>query len=202
MNPLPRQWVFYLYSFCMSLVMDRLLEKVKDFAATAHGDQQRKFEPGPYIIHPVRVMEIVREYTNDVSLLSAALLHDVLEDTEIELSDIHEFLHTIMSNAVATITADYVHQLTDIYTKNNYPAWNRKKRKEKEAERLARISPEAQTIKYADILDNVKSMQEAETSFKKKFLSECSKYLEVMKKGHPILRKKTIETVSTIILVT
>ena len=45
-------------------------------------------------------------------------------------------------------------QSTDIYTKQNYPGWNRRKRKQKEAERLAVAHPDAQTVKYADIIDN------------------------------------------------
>ena len=177
--------------------MDKVLEQIRDFADQAHGDQERKFETGPYIIHPVRVMEMVKNYSNDISLLAAALLHDVLEDTSTDIEEITEFLNTVMSPAVANITTKYVHELTDIYTKDNYPAWNRKKRKGKEAERLSKISPEAQTIKYADILDNAESMQNAEESFRKKFLIECSNYLEAMKKGHPDLRKKAIETVTS-----
>jgi (p)ppGpp synthase/HD superfamily hydrolase len=61
--------------------MDPSLETIKDFANKAHGDQKRRYTPDKYVVHPIRVMELCKEYTNDVTVLAAALLHDVLEDT-------------------------------------------------------------------------------------------------------------------------
>lgn len=176
--------------------MEPVLDKVKDFAERAHGDQVRKFEPAPYIVHPVRVMETIRQYSGDLSVLSAALLHDVLEDTDTDENQIRDFLHTVMSPEVAVFTTQLVVELTDVYTKQNYPAWNRKKRKTKEAIRLSQISPEAQTIKYADILDNTVTMLDVDAEFRKKFLQECRALLDVMQKGHSILRKNALEVVS------
>ncbi len=63
--------------------MDKVLEKVKEFADNAHGDQMRKYTPDRYIVHPIRVMEICREYDSRLPVLAAALLHDVLEDTKV-----------------------------------------------------------------------------------------------------------------------
>jgi len=63
--------------------MDKVLEQVKDFADKAHGDQLRKYTPDRYIVHPMRVMLICQEYTDDSQILAAALLHDVLEDTPV-----------------------------------------------------------------------------------------------------------------------
>ena len=59
------------------------LQSIEEFARKAHGDQQRKYEPGPYIIHLVRVKNICLEYVNDEAVAAAALLHDVLEDTPV-----------------------------------------------------------------------------------------------------------------------
>lgn len=54
------------------------------FAAKAHGDQIRKDGRTPYIVHPMGVMRLLssRLGVTDPDLLQAALLHDVLEDTE------------------------------------------------------------------------------------------------------------------------
>lgn len=68
--------------------MDRILEQIRDFADRAHGDQLRKYTPERYIVHPVRVMEQVQRITNDTTMLAAALLHDVLEDTATTADDI------------------------------------------------------------------------------------------------------------------
>lgn len=57
--------------------MEEVLEQIRDFADKAHGEQMRKYTPERYIVHPVRVMKICREYTDDITVLAAALLHDV-----------------------------------------------------------------------------------------------------------------------------
>ena len=73
---------------------DNILEEVKSFASEAHGEQKRKYTPEPYIVHPIRVMEICKKYTDDVRILSAALLHDVLEDTSVTEKEMFQFLNS------------------------------------------------------------------------------------------------------------
>jgi guanosine-3',5'-bis(diphosphate) 3'-pyrophosphohydrolase len=52
-------------------------------AAQLHDGQYRKNGEGidPYILHPLQVADIVSNYTSDEDVVSAALLHDTLEDT-------------------------------------------------------------------------------------------------------------------------
>jgi (p)ppGpp synthase/HD superfamily hydrolase len=76
--------------------MEEILQQVRDFADKAHGGQMRKYTPERYIVHPVRVMNICREYTSDVTILAAALLHDVIEDTPVKKEEIREFLLTLL----------------------------------------------------------------------------------------------------------
>lgn len=175
--------------------MDSILQQVRDFADRAHGDQKRKYTPERYIVHPVRVMEICRQYTSSLPVLSAALLHDVLEDTPVTKGEIYDFLSTIMSREDAMQTIELVVELTDVYIKKVYPQWNRKKRKEKESERIALTSPDAQTIKYADIIDNSKEIVQYDEDFGPKFLNECGNLLRQINKGNPDLYKLAIETV-------
>ena len=53
-----------------------------DVADKAHGGQKRK-SGEPYIIHPLAVAQIVAEELRlDSESIEAALLHDVLEDTD------------------------------------------------------------------------------------------------------------------------
>jgi (p)ppGpp synthase/HD superfamily hydrolase len=59
-----------------------LTRKALDFSALIHKDQLRVGLNVPYIVHPVAVMAIVSHYTNDEEVLSAALLHDVIEDSD------------------------------------------------------------------------------------------------------------------------
>lgn len=172
-----------------------ILEQVKQFAEKAHGDQQRKFEPAPYIVHLVRVMELTKEYIQDIPVLAAALLHDVLEDTPVSSGQINDFLIPLMGEKNTRRTLQLVTELTDVYVKDNYPQWNRRKRKQKEAQRLGQVSPAGQTIKYADIIDNSTTIAKAEDNFVKVYLTECRALLKEMKNGNPQLYKRAVDTV-------
>ncbi|HSR22214.1 MAG TPA: HD domain-containing protein [Candidatus Eisenbacteria bacterium] len=61
-----------------------LLRRAYRFARAAHGSQRRRHGT-PYIEHPVAVAELAFERFGvaDGEVLAAALLHDVLEDTEV-----------------------------------------------------------------------------------------------------------------------
>jgi len=66
------------------------IEKIREaylFAAEAHKGQVRK-SGEPYIEHPVAVAEILVNMQMDVTSAVAALLHDVVEDTNVTLDDL------------------------------------------------------------------------------------------------------------------
>lgn len=175
--------------------MDTILAQVQHFADQAHGEQQRKFEEGRYIVHPTRVMEICNRYTQDVTILAAALLHDVLEDTDTDAAAIHQFLLGLLAPAEAARTLQLVEELTDRYTKAAYPRLNRRERKAKETGRLAACSADAQTIKYADILDNCITIITLTNDFAPRYLEECRQLLQAMHKGDKELRQTAIDAV-------
>ena len=58
-----------------------------DFAADAHKGQTRK-SGEPYITHPLAVAHILADMRIDPVIITATLLHDVPEDTEITLEEI------------------------------------------------------------------------------------------------------------------
>jgi (p)ppGpp synthase/HD superfamily hydrolase len=84
--------------------METVLAAITAFADRAHGQQTRRYTPERYIVHPVRVMELCREYTPDEAVLAAALLHDVLEDTPVTRAQMTEFLLTVMAPEAACPT--------------------------------------------------------------------------------------------------
>lgn len=66
-----------------------LLEKAFRLAARSHRSQTRKGSDLPYIIHPSAVMLILQRVgITDDEILAAALLHDVVEDTNCTLEEI------------------------------------------------------------------------------------------------------------------
>ncbi len=175
--------------------MDDLLAKITDFGDEAHGEQMRKYAPDRYMVHPVRVMEKLSTITADKTILAAALLHDVLEDTPVTEEEMHRFLKTQMNEAEARRTVDLVVELSDVYVKSAYPKLNRRTRKSKELNRLEKTSADSQTIKYADILDNTLEIVDQDRSFAQVYLSEVRLILKKLDKGNPELRSEALSAV-------
>lgn len=175
--------------------MEEKLESIKQFADKAHGEQLRKYSPERYIVHPERVMNTVRNYSEHISVLSAALLHDVLEDTPVTSDEIREFLIPLIGYENALKAVGMVIELTDVYIKKDYPHLSRYKRKALEVKRMSKISADAQTVKYADILDNTPDITVNDPDFADRYLKECLDLLRVMKEGNAELHKKTIDVV-------
>lgn len=177
--------------------MEETLGKIKAFADRSHGEQMRRYTGERYIRHPERVMKICREYTDLLPVLAAALLHDVLEDTMVNEDDLLQYLQEVMKQEDARETLAIVVELTDVFTKKNYPRLNRRKRRAREAERLSAVSFEAQTVKYADTLDNAIDIAEHDPlDFAPVFLRECQGLLKKMHKGNPELYARTVKTVN------
>ena len=60
-----------------------------DVADAAHAGQMRS-SGDPYITHPLSVANILLDYCMDTDTICAALLHDVVEDTEVTLDEIRK----------------------------------------------------------------------------------------------------------------
>jgi RelA/SpoT family (p)ppGpp synthetase len=65
------------------------IEEAYQFSSSAHQGQFRK-SGHPYISHPIAVAEIVADWQLDAQAVMAALLHDVMEDTEVSKQQITE----------------------------------------------------------------------------------------------------------------
>lgn len=65
----------------------KLIMKAYNFAFTNHGEQKRK-SGEPYIIHPVQVAYTLADIGLDDATICAALLHDVVEDTQISYENL------------------------------------------------------------------------------------------------------------------
>ena len=57
-----------------------MINKAIEFATKAHEGQYRKGTKRPYIVHPIEVGDIVAAMTKDEEVISAAVLHDTIED--------------------------------------------------------------------------------------------------------------------------
>ena len=77
--------------------------KAYNFAFEKHKDQKRG-SGEPYIIHPVNVAYILAEIGLDEATLCAALLHDVVEDTEVTYEDLVNIFGKEIADMVQGVT--------------------------------------------------------------------------------------------------
>jgi len=148
-------------------------DKAQVFATAAHAavGQVRKYDGAPYIVHPIRVANIVRTYGGDTAQISAAYLHDVVEDTHITID--------VIRDTFGDTIADLVDDLTDVSC--SYDG-NRATRKSIDAQHTADASADAQFIKCADIIDNASDIGANDPSFNVVYRKEMIALLEVLDK--------------------
>jgi len=143
------------------------------FAVIAHDavGQRRKYTDVPYIVHPIRVANIVHEFRGTKDMIAAAYLHDTVEDTNVTMED-------IQSNFGPDI-AVIVEGLTDVSIPSD---GNRELRKAIDRQHSADASYEAQFVKCADIIDNSSDISNMDPSFWKVYQREMKLLLDVMDK--------------------
>lgn len=82
----------------------KLIRKAFDIAVEAHKDQRRKSGEA-YIFHPIAVAKIVASQIGLGSTgIASALLHDVVEDTDITISDIEKMFNPKIAKIVEGLT--------------------------------------------------------------------------------------------------
>ncbi len=153
----------------MKKVIDAIL-----FAASSHAGQTRKDGITPYINHPIEVMHLLT-FTGNVSdedILSAAVLHDVIEDTNCTEEEIAERF----GKKVAAV----VLELTDNKT------LNKEERKTRQLETAEALSHEARLIRISDKICNVYDIlyappQDWDVDRRKKYLTWANEVVEKIK---------------------
>ncbi len=190
---------FISFNICFRMSSEIIIKEIEEIAREAHGSQRRKFVDEPYTAHLHRVRDLLKAYDSSLVVQASALLHDVLEDTSVTREELAlQLIRFVNADDVQQIL-QLVDELTDRYVKADYPQWNRRKRKEMEAQRLAEASGTAQTIKYADILDNSTDIVNAESDFAKQYLYESRLLLHKMENGNAALRERAMTTVQQLL---
>ena len=128
-----------------------LLDRAIIFATKAHSGAKRKGTNVPYIVHPIEAAAIVSAMTDDQEVIAAAVLHDVLEDTEATEED-------LLARFGRRITELVVDESED--KRKNLPAaltW--KTRKQETITFLeTRASRDAKMLALADKLANLRAI--------------------------------------------
>lgn len=149
--------------------------KIEEVIAYAHKhfelcDVKRKYTGESYIIHPIRVMLLVKKGGHTDKMLSAAILHDSVEDCKtVRILEI--------CRKFGIEVATLVEELTDISRPED---GNRAIRKEIDRKHIAKSSPQAQAIKLADLIDNAQDIVIHDENFARIYLREMHLLLKII----------------------
>lgn len=164
--------------------MFSLIDVALEVATDAHYGQFRKYTFEPYITHPIAVSEIVKSVGGTEDQISAAILHDVVEDTWMSLTDLK----------LAGFSPKVISMVYELTKKSLYSSEPRSVRKKMDREFLSTVSDEAKTIKLADILHNSESILVHDPEFAKTWMEE-TKLLLPMLNGGSIKLYKVVESI-------
>jgi GTP diphosphokinase / guanosine-3',5'-bis(diphosphate) 3'-diphosphatase len=121
-----------------------ILRHALKFAKERHETQVRK-DGSPFIIHPVRIANIIAQEwgIRETPIVAAALLHDVIEDTQTTIREVKDGFGEHIGKLVDGLTMWPGSETPEVYLK-----------------RVARGPRELRIVKCADVLDNLRSWHE------------------------------------------
>jgi guanosine-3',5'-bis(diphosphate) 3'-pyrophosphohydrolase len=161
--------------------IQKLLNAV-EFAAIHHNGQTRKdVAKTPYIIHPIGVAKSLWEEgkVRNTDVLTAALLHDTLEDTKITGKDIERHFGSSVRLIVEEVTND--------------PKLSTQENKQRQIDKASQLSPNAKLVKLADRLNNVRDLRKLPADWGKmdvlRYLYWGDRLLYVLKGTNSTLEK-------------
>jgi guanosine-3',5'-bis(diphosphate) 3'-pyrophosphohydrolase len=137
------------------------------FASEKHRYERRKDElKSAYITHPIQVVEILWNTGGvwDIDILTAALLHDVLEDTPTEEAEICEPFGQQVLNLVKEVTDD--------------KSLGKVERKRLQVEHAPNLSPKAKILKLSDKICTVRDIRENPPAAKDWSITRKQEYID------------------------
>ena len=162
-----------------------LVRAALEKARTAHEGQVRNGSGGmPYVEHPMRVASLLDEHGYRQEVLAAALLHDVVEDSETTLDELRAEFGDEVAGLVGALTDD---ESIDSY----------RERKTEHRERVAAADGEAMAIYGADKLTNTSTLRatyaEEGEAVRSEFRVPLELKLDVWEDDLALLREKAPE---------
>ncbi|MBL4591637.1 MAG: bifunctional (p)ppGpp synthetase/guanosine-3',5'-bis(diphosphate) 3'-pyrophosphohydrolase [Phycisphaerales bacterium] len=137
--------------------------KAVSFAARAHDGQLRKDKRTPYVAHVFRVAMIARDVfgCDDQTVLCTALLHDTIEDRDVDFDDIEKRFGIEIANCVAATSKNML--LREPEREVDYD------------QRLAQAPWQARLVKLADVFDNAQDFPKP--SMRQRAIDRCKRAL-------------------------
>ena len=131
--------------------MMNILEEAIIYATVMHQGKVRKIKETPFILHPMEVAQILATMTDDLEIISAGILHDIVEGTDGTLEEIEKRFGKRVASIVASNSE------TDFPGEERSATW--KRRKEASLQQLKNASEiGVRMLWLADELANMRSL--------------------------------------------
>ena len=137
------------------------VEKAFTLAEKLHSGQRRK-SGEEYIVHPVEVAAILEKYDFDSNVISAALLHDVVEDCGYTVAEIKENFNSEIAGIVDAVSAISAKSLdgkaAELLKNDEFAKFDLKEMSYQKLISFGKVNKYAFYIKFADRLHNLKTI--------------------------------------------
>jgi (p)ppGpp synthase/HD superfamily hydrolase len=140
-----------------------IVDLAEEFATNKHKGQRRK-NVQDYISHPISVAQTLMHYKkshNIDNLMAAAMLHDVIEDTDTSYYELVEKFGHQIASLVMEVTTNK--DMKNAIGKEKYLAY-----------KLKHMTSWGLVIKLCDRLDNISDLNQMNHSFRTKYVNETS----------------------------
>lgn len=138
------------------------MNEALSFATAKHSKQSRK-DGTPYITHPIQVAEIVKKYFQDHprinEMVTAAYLHDTVEDTDTSVEEIKAQFGEYVGHLVEGVTSNK--NMVDKIGKAEYLS-----------DKMANMDDDTLNLKLCDRLANILDLEHVPQDFKKRYVEE------------------------------
>lgn len=119
-----------------------VLETAACIAVAAHKEQVRKTDSTPYVVHPFMVAFTLKSHNFSSEVIAAALVHDVLEDTDVTEAILRGKLGDEVTDIVVAVTED-----KDL-------AWHDRKKKY-----IGSVQNGSENVKAVSIADKIHNLE-------------------------------------------
>lgn len=130
--------------------MGKTLDRAIIYTVIAHEGQLRKGTELPYILHPLEAASIAGTMTNDEEVIAAAVLHDVVEDSDAAIEDI---IHLFGSRIGSLVAAESENKRANLPAADTW-----RLRKQETLDHLKTAPTEVKIITLADKLSNIRAI--------------------------------------------
>ncbi len=148
------------------------LQAVISFAREKHEGQLRAFTNENFFEgHVTRVADLVKKYSDNPILITAAYLHDVVEDTNTSIEEVKSLFGAEVASVVLSLT-------------NNEELMEKKGRAKYMLGKMLNMSVDELLVKLCDRLDNITGLENCPKKFMRLYALETRFFIDNLCNSH------------------